>query len=205
MAIENQNKKGHASFFDLFCFLLAYNACALYNFPMRKNEIPSAYYECSRDIDPNMLARHGYKLILFDLDNTLDPYAVKEPTEEAKAMKERFVSTSLRLMIASNNKGKRVGHYADLLGIEYRCGMLKPFAFRLRKLIKKLGYKKEEVVLIGDQIQTDVKAGNRAGITTILVEPLDPSIEPPWTRWNRRFDKPKRAKLKEQGLLKPLE
>ncbi len=166
--------------------------------------MPTGYYPSSRDIPAELLAALGYKLVLFDLDNTLDPYAVSEPTEEAKAMKERFESAGLRLMIASNNKGKRVGHYANLLGIEYRCWMLKPFAFKINRLIKELGYKKEEVILIGDQIQTDIKAGVRAKISTILVEPLDPLIEPPWTRWNRRFDRPKREKLREEGLLQPL-
>ena len=172
---------------------------------MTSRLVPTGYYKSSRDIPADLLARLGYKLVLFDLDNTLDPYAVSEPTPEAFAMKDSFLAAGLRLMIASNNKGKRVGHYADLLGIEYRCWMLKPFAFKLKRLIKELGYKKEEVILIGDQIQTDIKAGVRAGISTILVEPVDPSIEPPWTRWNRRFDKPKREKLRNAGLLKPLE
>ena len=172
---------------------------------MRKSIVPSAYYRSSRDIPPEVLAKMGIKLVLFDLDNTLDPYAVSEPTEEAFAMCARFKAAGLRPFICSNNKEKRVGHYANLLGIEYACMMLKPFACKIKKLIKSLGYDNSEVILIGDQIQTDVKAGYRARIKTILVEPLDPTIEPPWTRFNRKFDKPKREKMREAGLLKPFE
>ena len=172
---------------------------------MRKSIVPSAYYRSSRDIKPETLSRMGIKLVLFDLDNTLDPYAVSEPTDEAKRMCAAFKEAGLRPYICSNNKDRRVGHYARLLGIEYACMMLKPFAFKIVKLIKELGYEPNEVVLVGDQIQTDVKAGYRAKIKTILVEPLDPSIEPPWTRFNRVFDKPKREKLGKLGLLKPFE
>ena len=44
--------------------------------------------------------------------------------------------------------------------------------------------------MIGDQLFTDIWGGNRAGLTTVLVTPIDPSIEPPFVRFKRIFEKP---------------
>ena len=71
---------------------------------------------------------------------------------------------------------------------------MKPFSGPLKKLIERQGFKKEEVVLIGDQVLTDVKAGNKAGIMTILTEPISEG-DIIWTRFNRVFEKKKRKKI----------
>ena len=72
----------------------------------------------------------------------------------------------------------------------------------MKKLLKPKGWPQEETLLIGDQIVTYVKAGNGAGVRCLLTEPLD-SQEPPWTKFNRIFDRPKRKKIKEKGYAKP--
>ena len=72
--------------------------------------------------------------------------------------------------------------------------MKKPFKGPLVGLMKEKGWKPSEVLLVGDQIQTDVLCGNRAGIRVLLTEPLG-TYEPLWTKFNRLFDKPKRKKM----------
>ena len=84
--------------------------------------------------------------------------------------------------------------YAESLGIKVFSGLMKPFSGPLKKLIQNEGFKKEEVVLIGDQVLTDVKAGNGAGIMTILTEPISKG-DIIWTRFNRVFEKKKRKKI----------
>lgn len=49
---------------------------------------------------------------------------------------------------------------------------LKPLPRGLMKIRKKCGAKKEEMVIIGDQIVTDILCGNWYGIKTVLVDPL---------------------------------
>ena len=51
-----------------------------------------------------------------------------------------------------------------------------------------------EILFVGDQIQTDVRAANGAGIRVLLSEPLWPK-EPIWTKLNRFFEKMKRKKV----------
>lgn len=161
---------------------------------MRLRNIPFATAKTIFEIGADFYRSLGVTTVLVDLDNTLDPYIVAEPTERTISWKEGLVEAGLRIVILSNNSGKRVQHYAKLLGVECRCFMRKPFSGPLKRFIAEEKLAKSEVVLVGDQIQTDVKAANGAGIRAILTEPLDPH-EPPWTKFNRIFDKPKRKKI----------
>ena len=51
---------------------------------MRKRVIPFAYAQSIFEIEPVFYVRLGVKHLLVDLDNTLDPYTVDEPTERTK-------------------------------------------------------------------------------------------------------------------------
>lgn len=52
--------------------------------------------------------------------------------------------------------------------ISFAC---KPLPFALRVGCRKLGVRRDQAVLIGDQLYTDVWAANFAGIDSILVKP----------------------------------
>ena len=146
-------------------------------------EIPVSFY-----------AEHGIKVVLSDLDNTLDDYRVKTPSPRTQELVKNLKEAGINFYIASNNTSKRVSLYGKELGIPVFSGLMKPFSGPLKKLIEKQGFKKEEVVLIGDQVLTDVKAGNKAGIMTILTEPISEG-DIIWTRFNRVFEKKKRKKI----------
>ena len=166
---------------------------------MRRRNIPFALANDIFEIAPEFYASLGVKVLFVDLDNTLDPYTVSEPTERTLAWKKSMDEAGIRVVILSNNSGKRVHHYASLLGVDCRCFMKKPFSGPLKKVMAEEHLSKDEVLLVGDQIQTDVLAGNGAGIRVILTEPLD-LTEPPWTKFNRIFDRPKRKKIKARHL-----
>jgi HAD superfamily phosphatase (TIGR01668 family) len=166
--------------------------------------IKSRYYPTFRahsfyEIPAEFYREQGMKNLLLDLDNTLAPYHEKEPSEQTKLWVASLQKAGLHLYIASNNTSHRVAHYASLLGLKALSGLLKPFSFRLKKILKKEGFVKAETVLIGDQLMTDIPAANGAAIRSILVEPLDPAREPWVTRWNRFFEKKKRRQLIKGG------
>ena len=171
---------------------------------MIKRKIPFAHAKSIYDVDPAFFRKLGIKVILSDLDNTLDSVHTKTPSEKAKALAAMMEKEGIRFLIVSNNTGKRVKMYARELGVGAVCWMLKPFSFRLKRFLKREGIKKEEVLLIGDQILTDVMAGNGAKIKTLLCDPLVPE-DPPWTRFNRIFERPIRRKLNERHLVKEWE
>ncbi|MCF0112489.1 MAG: YqeG family HAD IIIA-type phosphatase [Bacilli bacterium] len=169
---------------------------------MNKRNIPFAYAEKLFDVDVDFFVTHNVKVILSDFDNTLVPYGSTTPSEECLSYLARLNEKGIKVIIASNGLGKRVLPVAAAMGLEAVHLLRKPFAGPMKRLIKERGWNKDELMLVGDQIQTDVLAANGAGIRCLLVEPLA-KHEPPWTKFNRIFDRPKRKKLKKKGLLPP--
>ncbi len=143
-----------------------------------------------------ILKKAGIKVLLFDLDNTIASFyeTFSDREEMAKKLKEECESEGFAFALASNGQGHRVKAFAWRWGVRYFPMMMKPFSFRLKKLLKKEGWKKEEVALIGDQLLTDLKAAKRAGIFFVLTDPLVKE-EPFFTRINRFFEKKKREKI----------
>lgn len=65
---------------------------------------------------------------------------------------------------------------------------MKPSTRGLRKIKQNYNFKKNEMVMIGDQIVTDIIAGKRFRIKTILVDPLG-NADLKITGLNRRIEK----------------
>ena len=76
------------------------------------------------------------------------------------------------MLISSNNTSDRLKPYLEDLGIGGVAWSMKPLTRGLRKIKKDYKLKKKEMVMIGDQMVTDIFAGNRFRIMTILVDPL---------------------------------
>ena len=78
----------------------------------------------------------------------------------------------IRIIVVSNNTKKRVQRAVEKFGIDYVYWALKPFTFGIDRAMKEFHYDKSEVVMVGDQLMTDIRAAHRAGIRSILVKPL---------------------------------
>lgn len=57
------------------------------------------------------------------------------------------------------------------LDIQAISHAMKPAPFAVFAALRRLGVDRREAVLVGDQLYTDVWAGNFAGVDTILVKP----------------------------------
>ena len=167
---------------------------------MFKRFIPFAHSESVFDIDNCFYKKQGITTLLIDLDNTLDSYKSKLPSERAKELVARLKEDGINPIIISNNRGKRVSMYANALGVEYVNSAGKPFPFRINKEIKKRGLEKNNVMLVGDQIITDVLAGRNAGIRVVLTEKIVKEDQPT-THINRLFDRPIRKYHRKRGNL----
>ena len=63
-----------------------------------------------------------------------------------------------------------------------------------------MGLAKDEVVVVGDQVLTDVFGGNRAGFYTVLVVPIA-STDGFLTRVNRKVERRVLKRLRDKGLI----
>jgi uncharacterized protein len=67
---------------------------------------------------------------------------------------------------------------AAQLDLPYTISAGKPRRSALRRVLAELKLPHQEVALIGDRLFTDVIAGNRLGLFTVLVKPIDPQGHP---------------------------
>ncbi len=138
------------------------------------------------EINYDKLYEQKIRLILFDLDNTLIPYHVKVLSDKEKNFLTSLKEKGFTVGIVSNNRRKRVlkalnGFDGLILSMSY-----KPLIFKVKRKIKKLPFNLNEVVLVGDQLMTDVLCANRLGIASVLVKPIDRSTEKKSTIRNRK-------------------
>ena len=128
---------------------------------------PSEWRKGVLEIDFDELLSKGFRVFIFDYDNTLVPWRSKEIPERVLKILDHLSERAL-VIIASNGRRKEVK------GLKWkavwRAG--KPFSKRLVSLLESMNVDRNEVVVIGDQIFTDVFFGNRMGFYTIKVEPI---------------------------------
>lgn len=134
---------------------------------------PHGFYQSVLDIRPEELTRRGITLLLADLDNTLVPYKVPEPTQELKRWKEELAAGGVELFLLSNSrKPGRPKRFADALGIDFVGHAGKPKRGGFLAAMERTGRTPAQTAIVGDQIFTDIWGGRRAGITALLVRPI---------------------------------
>ena len=135
--------------------------------------IPRGVYPSVTEIQPKPLARRGIKLVLADLDNTLVPYKVPEPTPEIVAWKQELEAEGIQLFLLSNSrKPGRAQHFAQTLGIPFQGHSGKPKRSGYLRAMERMGCTPEQTVMVGDQIFTDTLGANRSGVVPLLVRPI---------------------------------
>lgn len=139
-------------------------------------------------ITPEILKKEGKKGVIIDLDNTLVPWNVNEATPEVKDWLQKMKDHDIKVIIFSNNNKERVTIFAEPLDTPYVYYARKPLKRGFKKAIDILDLNKEDVVVIGDQLLTDILGGNRAGIDTILVVPIVES-DAKITQFNRKMER----------------
>ena len=167
---------------------------------MFKRFIPFAHSKSLYDIDVSFFKKHGVKTLFIDLDNTLDSYKAFLPKENAIAYIAKLREAGIEPVVVSNNKGDRVSSFANALNVEYVSKALKPFPKKLVNEIGRRGLQKDEVMLVGDQMMTDVLAAYNAKIRVVLTEKI--VKEDQWTTHiNRLMDRPIRRYHRKRGNL----
>ncbi|UTB75760.1 HAD family hydrolase [Latilactobacillus curvatus] len=155
---------------------------------MLKNFKPTWMVNAIYDLTPEQLKAKGIKAVLTDLDNTLIAWNNPDGTPQLKAWLAQMQAAEITVMVVSNNNHDRVQRALSELQLPFIARANKPLATGITKTKKQLGLSRHEVVMVGDQLITDMHAGNVAGVRTILVKPIIDSDA--WnTSINRFFEK----------------
>lgn len=134
--------------------------------------IPDLYQKSIYTIDYAKLWLRGIKCLLFDLDNTLVPASIDEPTKKNKELFDELQALGFKVIIFSNSGKTRVNIFKEALNVLACPSAMKPFKNKFLKVMEEHDLNINEVAIIGDQILTDILGGNRVGITTVLINPI---------------------------------
>lgn len=155
---------------------------------MIKHFLPDQHVKNIFEITPEDLKTKGIKAIITDLDNTLVEWDRPQATPKLVSWFEEMRKNNIKVTIVSNNNENRVKAFSDPLNIPFIFEARKPLLRAFYKALEQMKVQKNETVVIGDQLLTDVLGGNRGGFHTILVVPVaktDGFI----TKFNRRVER----------------
>ncbi|MFD2046135.1 YqeG family HAD IIIA-type phosphatase [Ornithinibacillus salinisoli] len=155
---------------------------------MLKRFLPNEHVKSIFEINPEALKEKGIKGVITDLDNTLVAWDVREATPEVKDWFKQMKDQGIKVTIVSNNKEERVKFFSEPLETPYVFSARKPLRKAFKVAAKEMGLQRDEMVVIGDQLLTDVLGGNSAGFHTILVVPIVKTDEK-ITRINRSIER----------------
>ena len=161
--------------------------------------IPSRLFQGYWEVTPEILRRMGIELLLSDLDFTLAPKSVPRPDPALRTWIEGMKAAGIQVMIVSNNRsGKRVTEFCADLGIPYQGHAGKPSTRGLRAAMARAGADKSRAAMLGDKLLTDVLAANRAGVRSLMVEPLGGAVTP-WQKVLHALQAPFKAACRRRG------
>ncbi|PPA71483.1 YqeG family HAD IIIA-type phosphatase [Jeotgalibacillus proteolyticus] len=150
--------------------------------------LPNEFVNSVFEITPQKLKEQGIKAVITDLDNTLVEWDRKNATPRLIEWLESMQKNGILVTIVSNNNQLRVSAFSDPIGVPFIYHARKPRGKAFRQAIKDMRVKKEETVVIGDQLLTDVLGGNLNKLYTILVVPVA-KTDGFLTRINRRIER----------------
>ena len=134
--------------------------------------VPEYCFNTFDEASAEFLTSIGVKGIVLDVDNTLEPYENALPGEKVLAWLESLKDHGIRAAIVSNNNSERIDLFNSAVGIPAFSKAKKPFKKNVLNAMAIMGTKRENTILMGDQVFTDVWAAHNAGISAILVPPI---------------------------------
>lgn len=161
--------------------------------------VPDIYQKSIYAINYDLLYSRGIRCLLFDLDNTIVPVTVKEPNKKVKELFDSLKMKGFKIIIFSNNHKSRVKNFKEELDVDCCVNAMKPLKRKYKKIIQTYNLEESQIACIGDQLLTDIKGGNKMGLTTILVNPVGVN-EKFFTKINRYFEKKILRNLRDNDL-----
>lgn len=139
---------------------------------MFKLFIPDRIFDNFYDITPEYLSELGIRAVVSDIDNTLAPYEIAEPTERIVSWIRSLETAGIKIAFLSNNHADRVELFNKTIGVPAYPDAGKPGKKGITLAMRELGVTPGETLMLGDQIFTDVLTGKRVGARAFLVPPI---------------------------------
>ena len=149
---------------------------------------PNFLMKSVANINSRFLQANGIKGLVVDVDNTLAKHDCPTPEPFAVEWINTMKENGFQIVIISNNAKERVQPFSDALGVPFVYDAKKPLGKGYKQALKLMGLKKNQVAMVGDQVFTDTLGGNMAGLTTILVNPIDTGTDIAQIKFKRTLE-----------------
>lgn len=135
---------------------------------------PDYVYKSIYDINfEDELFRSRFEYLLFDIDNTIMRDNSYDISDTLLSYFARLRALNYKVCLVSNNKFERVQRVGNALHVFYVYDAKKPNAQAYLKALQILNADNVyNAIMIGDQLFTDIKGANSAGLHSILVDPI---------------------------------
>lgn len=158
---------------------------------------PNEYFDKIEKITIEFLQKNKIKALILDMDNTLINLKEEMP-KNIEIWAKELKGQGVKLIIVSNsNKKSKLDKTANKLGIKYVYFARKPLKVGLKKAMKILEEKPENIAVVGDQIFTDIIGGNRCKMKTVLVDSLE-NKDFWYTAWKRPIENRIKTKITKE-------
>jgi|UniRef100_A0A7V3REQ0 HAD superfamily phosphatase (TIGR01668 family) len=136
-----------------------------------RKPIPREHFRDLHAIPYDKLKLWGFELIIFDYDNTLAPFG-HEISHDVIASLQKIMKMGFKVAVVTNaSYGRTKALRSKVPDILVFARAKKPGLRVLKLAVKTLDVEPSKSVFVGDLFFTDIIAGNRLGMYTILVEP----------------------------------
>lgn len=135
--------------------------------------MPNLYLSSVYELDTNILKHRNIQNIIIDIDNTLVAWETELADEKTIDLVKKLLADDFKVCILSNNTKKRVEVFNEALSLPAIHKAGKPRRSAYKKALLQLKAEPSKTAVIGDQIFTDVLGGNRMGMFTVLVKPIN--------------------------------
>lgn len=150
--------------------------------------MPNMGLENVTDVSIDIIKKLNIKAILLDVDNTIAAHGSNEPFDGVTQWLRMLKENKIKVLISSNNFKKRVEPFALKLGLPFISFSLKPFGIGFIRAKKLLKEKNKKILVIGDQVFTDILGANLVGMKSILLKPQSED-DPLSVRIRRKLEK----------------
>lgn len=124
------------------------------------------------ELTPERLKQLGLRGLVLDVDDTIVSTKERDLSPDFLDWLTEIKQVVQISLVSNNISRSRISRIAESLDLPYAFGAAKPSRRKLRPVVTQMALPFGQVAMVGDRIFTDVLAGNRLGMFTILVEPV---------------------------------
>ena len=139
------------------------------------------------ELSPTTLAQLEVRGLILDIDNTIVPTTRPDATSEVKTWLLDMRQVFPIWLVSNNWNSSRIRRIAEDIDLPHISRAGKPSRRALRKAAERMDLEPKAIAIVGDRIFTDVVGGNRLGMVTVFVDPVEPGWLHPRFSLERAF------------------